>query len=219
MEQKSTGSPPIELLNAPGFRYLTLHDVSNDGRFVVCRRGTDDVLVFDREQEASESNPFAFVHASASDFGAAFSPDGRWLAYVSYETGLDHVYVRNFPDGDLKQIVSQGRGVCPMWSPDGREIFYQREGVRDAESGMWEFGSTMMAVPVETTPKLRLGEPRQLVKGPFWSWCDGGAGSYDVSTDGSRFLMVGPEDDPFSTRELMVVLNWFEELKRLVPTE
>ena len=178
-----------------------------------------DILVFDRSQEASESNPMAFVSTPALEHGAVFSPDGRWLAYVSDEAGDWGVYVRSFPDGKLKQIVSKGRADCPLWSPDGREIFYLQEGVYDAESRLWQYVIRLMAVSVEFTPELRLGEPRQLFEGLYFNCWDGGANSYGVSPDGSSFLMVGFEEDPNSTRELMVVLNWFEELKRLAPTE
>jgi hypothetical protein len=222
MAQEFAGSPPIDLLNAPGVRYLTLSDISSDGRLVAYMGGTgasDDILVFDRSQEASESNPMAFVSTPALEHGAVFSPDGRWLAYVSDEAGDWGVYVRSFPDGKLKQIVSKGRADCPLWSPDGREIFYLQEGVYDAESRLWQYGIRLVAISVEFTPELRLGDPRQLFEGLYYNCWDGGASSYGVSPDGSSFLMVGFEEDPNSTRELMVVLNWFEELKRLVPTE
>lgn len=106
-----------------------------------------------------------------------------------------------------------------MWSPDGREIFYLQEGVYDAESGMWEYGYRLMAVSVELSPELRLGEPRQLFEGRYHRCSDGGANSYGVSPNGLRFLVVGFDEDPRSARELMVVLNWFEELNRLAPTE
>jgi dipeptidyl aminopeptidase/acylaminoacyl peptidase len=151
--------------------------------------------------------------------GGAFSPNGRWIAFVSDETTVGNVYIRELSGGGPKQIVSKGQGSCPTWSPDGREIFYVQGGFRDSESGTWEYGIRFMTVPVEFNPQPRLGEPRQLFEGPFYGCWDGGANSYAVSPDGSTFLMVGPDEDPESTRELMVVLNWFEELKRIAPVE
>jgi serine/threonine-protein kinase len=221
--QASTGATPTDLFDAPGVRYLTLSDISSDGRLVAFMGGVadnnGDVLVFDTSQTSSDSNPMTFVGTPAHEHGAKFSPDGRWLAYVSDEAGHDGVYVRSFPDGELKQIVSTGIAMNPMWSPDGREIFYLAPGAQDTESGIWNDGSRLMAVPVEVTPQLQLGEPRQLFDGPYYRSGDLGASPYGVSPDGSSFLMVGFEEDPLSAQELILVLNWFEELKRLVPTE
>jgi serine/threonine-protein kinase len=224
MEQTSSGSPPADILDAPGIRYLTAGDVSSNGRMVVymatvAGTAVNTLRLFDRGQEVSKGNPISIEQTTNHVWPGAFSPDGQWLAYVSNEAALENVYVRRLPDGVPKQIVSKGYGECPMWSPDGREIFYLQEGVYDAESRMWGYGIRLMAVSVEFTPQLRLGEPRQLFEGLYHLCWDGGASSYGVSPDGSRFLMVGPDEDPESTRELMVVLNWFEELNRLVPTE
>jgi len=138
-----------------------------------------------------------------------FSPDGRLLAYMSNETGRDEIYVVPFsvtgPRG--KKQVSVGGGAEPLWAPKGNELFYRN-------------GDQMMAVVIETEPELSVGTPRLLFEGRFLPVLSGDdpGGSYAISPDGERFLMIKREQDLVPT-EIIVILNWFEELKRLVPTE
>jgi len=155
-----------------------------------------------------EEKPWAFLDTDFEESGAMFSPDGRWLAYMSNETGRDEIYLIPFsitgPGG--KRQVSIGGGAEPVWAPDGQDLFY-----RD--------GDEMMAVAIETEPELSVGTPRLLFEGRFLPVLSGDdpGGSYDISPDGQRFLMIQREEDVVPT-EIIVVLNWFEELKRLVPT-
>ena len=134
----------------------------------------------------------------------ALSPNGRWLAYVSNESGREEVYVQAFPGpGQRAQVSNQG-GIEPAWSPVGNELFY-----RD--------GSHLVAVPVSTDPVLRPGVPLPLFEDRFAS-SGGDRTNYDVDRDGQRFLMVslGNVKEP---TELHLVLNWFEELKRIAPVD
>jgi serine/threonine-protein kinase len=128
------------------------------------------------------------------------SPDGRWLAYSSDESGRREVYVRAFPDVDAgKWAVSTDGGHSPRWSPDGRELFYMD-------------GSTVLAVPVEAEgASFATGAPTALFSGPFDATQDS---NFDVSPDGSSFVMVEADPDTRPNR-LQVVLHWAEELKRL----
>jgi eukaryotic-like serine/threonine-protein kinase len=138
------------------------------------------------------------------------SPDGRWIAYYSNETGREEVYVRPFPNVDGgKWRVSMDGGADPLWGPDGHELFYLSID-----------GSRLMAVPVMTMPTFVSGMPKALFERRYAR--QSGAISYDVSPDGQRFLIIkeGSETDQASARsEFTVVLNFFEELKRLVPTK
>jgi serine/threonine-protein kinase len=156
-----------------------------------------------------EGKPSAFLKTEFEESGARFTPDGRLLAYMSNETGRDEVYVQPFSiTGPLgKRQVSVGGGAEPVWAPDSRDLFY-----RD--------GDKMMAAAIETEPELSVGTPRTLFEGRFLpaSSSDELASSYDISPDGQRFLMIKREQDLVPT-ELIVILNWFEELKRLVPTD
>ncbi len=156
-----------------------------------------------------------FLSRPASEHSPAFSPDGRWLAYVSDESGRFEVYLQPYPTGE-RLAVSTGGGNGPVWRRDGKALFYQ-----GLDAGV----SKMMAVAV--TPdgaSLSLGRPTAL----FDQRVPGGSGAaeqyaqssntgvaYDVLPDG-RFVMVRGAD-PSGSREFVLVQHWFEELKRLVP--
>jgi Tol biopolymer transport system component/tRNA A-37 threonylcarbamoyl transferase component Bud32 len=131
------------------------------------------------------------------------SPDGHWLAYESNESGQEEIYVRPFPkvvDG-LWQI-SVGGGNVPLWARSGRELFYRN-------------GDSVMSVAVQTTPTFSAGTPTKLFQG----YVSGLGRTYDVSRDGQRFLMIKDPSsrDQTSAASIVIVLNWHEELKRLVP--
>jgi serine/threonine-protein kinase len=143
---------------------------------------------------------------AATSFGEAFphlSPDGRWLAYMSSEPGSVEIFVQPFPGPGARMQISTGGGGSPMWSRDGRELFYIR-------------GDDMMAVDVTTVPSFKAGIPRLLFSGRYM----GGPGvtGYDVSRDGKRFLRVQPVHPDPPDNQIRVVLNWQEELKQRVPT-
>jgi serine/threonine-protein kinase len=141
------------------------------------------------------------------------SPDGRWLAYTSDESGKDEIYVRAFPEVDKgRWPVSTGGGANPLWSPDSRELFYRN-------------GDAVMAVSIKTEPSFTLETPKVLFTGTYVSHSDLGT-AWDISPDGKRFLMIKP---PASTAaaptaagprpKINIVLNWLEELKQRVPVK
>ena len=138
------------------------------------------------------------------------SADGRWLAYESNESGRIEVYVRPFPevDGGKWQVSTSG-GRQPLWAPNSRELFFV-----DAEG-------RIVAVPIQTGPGFIAGNPQVIVDGPFATTLPGMVGRmYDVSRDGQRFLMVKAlegDDESAPPPQIIVVQNWFEELKRLAP--
>ena len=135
-----------------------------------------------------------------------FSPDGRWLAYVSDESGREEVYVRRFPDEGPKSAVSTLGGREPMWSRNGRTLFFRSPD-----------GTEMWSVAVELEPTFRAAKPEQVFARHFYTdW--NRQQTYDVSPDGQRFLMV-EEIEGSAQSQAVIVLNWMEELKRLVPVE
>ena len=135
-----------------------------------------------------------------------FSPDGRWLAYISDESGRREVYVQPYPGPGGKWQISTEGGREPVWNRNGRELFYR-------------IGNKMMAVDISTQPSFAAGKPRMLFEGQF-ALARGTSPNYDVSLDGQRFLMVKPAGQEQSApSQINVVLNWFEELKRRVPTK
>ena len=142
---------------------------------------------------------------SFNELQPAVSPDGRWLAYTSDESGRFEVFVQSFPELRGKKQVSSGGGREPVWKRDGTELFYRE-------------GDKMMSVATTLAPDLFLGRPELLFESPYESVQRGVTTNYDVAEDG-RFLMVQREETVANTWRINVVLNWFEELKARVPTE
>jgi serine/threonine-protein kinase len=146
-----------------------------------------------------------FLQTPAGESAARFSPDGRWLAYTSTESGRPEVYVQPFPGPGGKSQISTEGGTEPVWNPNGRELFYRQS-------------DRMMAVDIVTQPALTAGRPRLLFEGPYLLSA-GNLPAYDVSPDGQRFLMVVESEQEEPPTQINLVLNWFEELNRQVPTE
>jgi serine/threonine-protein kinase len=142
-----------------------------------------------------------------NDGAARFSPDKRFVAYVSDSTGEPEVWIRPFPGPGAPVRVSQGGGARePTWSSDGSELYFQA-------------GPRMMAVQVlGTNPTVQVSTQRELFSGGFMAYQPMVPRTYDVLPDG-RFVMVQLEGKIESSRDIAVVLNWTEELKRLVPTK
>jgi Tol biopolymer transport system component/predicted Ser/Thr protein kinase len=133
-----------------------------------------------------------------------FSPDGRWLAYTSDESGRYEIYVQPYPGPGGKWQISTEGGTEPAWNPNGRELFYRSN-------------DKMMAVDIATQPGFAAGTPRMLFEGRY-EVAPVPSANYDVSSDGQRFLMIKPSEQAQAARtQINVVLNWFEELKRRVP--
>jgi Tol biopolymer transport system component len=150
---------------------------------------------------AEARKPQPLIRTPFHEYGGVFSPDGRWLAYSSDESGRFEVYVQPFPGpGSKWQISTEGGGGDenpPRWARNGRELFYRN-------------GSKMMVVDIQTEPTFTAGKPRLLFEGQYGAW-------WDVAPDGQRFLMVQPVEPEQPATQINVVLNWFEELRRRVP--
>ena len=156
----------------------------------------------------ADGEPRPFLRTTNEEVHPTFSPDGRWLAYVSDESGRWEVSVQPYPGPGAVTPISTDGGFEPVWSPDGREIYYRRES-----------GAQVMAVsfvPDEAPP--RVGKPRLLFEGPYRGGQRYGR-SYDLAPDGERFLMIQEGEPPSPPPQYNIVLNWFQELKRLVPTD
>jgi serine/threonine-protein kinase len=139
------------------------------------------------------------------------SPNGRWMAYTSNESGKKEVYVRPFPEVDSggRWQVSTSGGDSPLWSPDGRELFYRN-------------GEAVVAVSVKTDPTFSLETPTTLFRGAYAS-IPSYFHQWDISPDGKRFLMMKESgstgEESASPRRINIVLNWFEELKQRAPVK
>jgi serine/threonine-protein kinase len=149
------------------------------------------------------------LKTSFNELNPEVSPDGKWLAYQSDESGQYEVYVRPFPnvEDSGKWQVSNDGGTRPVWSRNGRDLFYLVEPGR------------VMTVPIQPGPTFTYGNAQMVFDGPYLA--PNAARTYDVSPDGKRFLMIkeAPRqgNDPAPEPKLVLIQNWVEELKRLVP--
>jgi len=182
--------------------------ISRDGKmlFISFTRGPGvlrpDLGVVDIEGERRLRE---LVAMPSIETAAALSPDGRWLAYQSDFSGIAEVYVERFPELGDRQKISTSGGTMPRWAADSTELFYQSMG-----------GRRVHAVSISGGPKLRAGTPVLLFEGPFVPAGPTVRG-FDVTPDG-RFILIRSETtDPNSAAAVVVVQNWIEELKRLVP--
>ncbi len=150
---------------------------------------------------ASDESPSRLLESAEKPI---FSPDREWLAYESSESGRTEIYVIAFPNADRRHKISTDGGTEPLWARNGSELFYRNI-------------NKMLAVEIEkdTEEGFRPSRPRVLFEKEFEFTY---RRNYDISPDGKRFIMV---QIPPLTRpgQLEIVFNWFEELKRLVPTE
>jgi hypothetical protein len=177
---------------------------SADGNKVAIVRwpaaGNADIVVMD----VPSKRVTPFLNSQFVEEYPEFSPDGRWIAYSSDESKRKEVYVRPFPGSGMKRLVSTKGGYQPLWARDGKKLFYR-----------WE--DQFWVVDVQIEGSFAAGKPRLLFE-------KAGIGdgypirTYDLSLDGQRFLMVREEPlIPAPVTEMILIQNWFQELKRLVP--
>jgi serine/threonine-protein kinase len=179
----SGASPQFPLSWAPDGSTLAFHERKSNGE--------RDIWVV-----SPGSDPVPFLLTPFDERLPRFSPDAKWLAYVSDEAGRNDVYVQPFPGPGPKWLVSTDGGIDPVWSRDGHELFYRQ-------------GDQMMAVSVASKSEFSAGRPRRLFEIRFDAGDNGP--NYDVSPDGKWFVMPR-SDQAVVPGELQIVLNWFGEV-------
>ena len=189
-------APPTLLYESPDFRE-DLNDWTADESILVFSRYSrypqGEVFYLSRKDVEDGYEEVLFLQNAAN---ARLSPDGRYLAYQSGESGRTEIYVRSFPTGANRQRVSLNGGTNVRWRRDGKELFYVED-------------DTLMAVPVTTSPRLRIGEPSGLF--PVHRAVSGQS-NYDVTPDGRRFVVPEPIVEG-SDLKIRVVQNWYEEFR------
>ncbi len=171
-----------------------LTDWSQDGKYILCDGyesggNSGDVMYIDFATR--QIRPF--FPTRAYEQGGHFSPDSRWVAYVSNETGSDEVYIRSFPDGTHVKRVSYAGGMHPRWRADGKELFFLAPG--------W----TVMSAGVTFQPEMEISTPVALFQTIMADIVQGTHSPYDVTPDGQRFLVISPQTKPIP---LTLVQNW-----------
>ena len=171
-----------------------VHDWSADGRHILYTQRLPetgyDLWYLRFKDNSSGFEEAAFLQTKFNEKRGKFSPDGRYVAYVSDETGREEVYVREFPATGGKVPISSNGGNWPRWRKDGKELFYVED-------------NAVVAAPVSTVPNFRVaGPPKRLFRS------QGDPSAYDVSADGQRYVVAEPVE-PVTPPVIRVVQNWF----------
>jgi Tol biopolymer transport system component len=188
-----------------------------DGKFLAFWESTqatgNDISVLPMEGDEKSGwkpgTPKVFLNTPFNENNPAFSPDGHWIAYASNESGRNEVYVRPFPSGEGKWMISNGGGGHPRWARNGKELFYRT------------LDETHLMVAIYHV----VGGSFQADKPVLWSpgqFADlGGRPNYDLAPDGKRVVVLryaeGPEKTVGLNDKFVLILNVFEELRRRVP--
>ncbi len=202
----SDGTGPARGLTS-GDQMYTVSSWSPDGQVLALTRFDPetlyDIWLLPLEEGAA---PRQLLKTPSNEGGTKFSPDGRWIAYNSDESGSFQVYVTAYPGLGGKWQVSTEGGTEPVWSRDGRRLFYRQ-------------GRSLMAVDVETDPVFEASAPVLVTRSSYEAltatidWPN-----YDVYPDGESFVMISAPEEGAERDHVDVVLNWFDELKRRVPS-
>ena len=142
---------------------------------------------------------------------AILSPDGKWIAYDSIESGNPEVYVAPYPAMEPRERISTDGGLHPLWARDGRELYY-RTGAspEELEQRALAQKTRVMAVSLETKPEFKAGQPRMLFEGPYFE----SGHDIAVTPDGKGFILIRETDSQTGPRQIEAVVNWLEELKQ-----
>jgi len=177
-----------------------------------------ETLVFVEEHEETGRDIFflnvrdrrvaPFLQSRFDEMDPAFSPDGKWIAYVTNESGRYEIHVQPFPEKGGRWQVSHEGGLNPLWSPDGRRLYYRSI----------EEGENVWVVDVQTDSSFSARKPRFLMEMQGYNY--GLVRTWDISLDGRRFLAVKNDESKLQPiTEMTLVQNWFEEVKRLIPSK
>jgi hypothetical protein len=161
---------------------------------------------------AGDRKASPLISDTGSQYAPYFSPDGRWVVYGSAETGATQIFVQPFPPNGTKYQITTTGGLAPLWSPDGKQIFYI------SLNGPLR---QILSVDVHTTPSFGFANPAKLPIEKIDSR-NNFVRPYDITPDGKRFVVVlgetGASERPPQT-EMRITLNWFRELQERVPVK
>ncbi len=215
--KQADGSGQSQLLSSSSERSIVPWSWSRDGKTLavtenVLSRANSNIGIMSMEKEHGVK---MLLQEKYYQGFPQISPKGRLIAYASNESGRTEIFVRPFPEAGKKRWqISTSGGNTPLWSPDGRELFYRS-------------GDATVLVPIAEEPKLVVGDPVVLFRGKYFDSVGAQLDytPWDISPDGKRFLMIkqaetagtAPRTDVPHT--INIVLNWFEELKQRVPSK
>ena len=173
--------------------------------------GTGDIWTVPVENDANglkAGKPEVFLQTPANELFPAFSPDGRWIAYRTFESATSEIQVRRFPDKGGKWLISNNGGTVPVWSPNGRELFYRTDDQRIMVVAYTVKGDVFVADRPRFWSEKRLAEVGQ-------------GRNLDITPDGKRFIATMPVDAPEAQQtqsHVILLQNFLDEVRRRVGT-
>jgi eukaryotic-like serine/threonine-protein kinase len=185
------GQAHLTDISADGSTFFLTGQAASGGETFIYRFGVG----------TTSAKPTPAVPEAVNVNNASLSPDGRWLAFVSSESGRPEIVVQSLAPGGGRTQVSTNGGGSAVWSSDGRTLYYM-------------FGSELFAVPVELSNGMSIGKPRRVFGDPQIVTLDA-EGYFDAAPDGRHFLMLRAVDDRAATSEVRLILNWFTDLRRI----
>ena len=207
----ANGTGEAEKLASNPDRRLFPYSFSNDGKILVMHElisaSNLDISILSMEDDGERK---LLLQTEFYEGQPKISPDNQYIAFVCDESDQKEIYVSPLLDVKKgKWQISQGGGTCPLWSPDGKELFYLG------------LDNSVMAVDVETKPIFDYGTPKVLFQSKYVGFAFATGTPWDIHPDGKRFLMMKPTVTPDAAvgqqLKIIVVTNWFEELKERVP--
>ena len=202
--QRWDGGSAAERLYATTGRDIWEAMISPDGAWLLYRVGTSGTADIWYRRLSGDTTSRPFVATPATEAEIRFSPDGKWVAYTSNQSGTYEVYVRPFPTGDSRFQVSAGGGQQPMWSRDGRSVYYLGSG-----------GGELLRAKVVATPSFTVASRDTVIRGNYFTQRNGYA-SYDVAPDGEHLLVVRRVA---ASTPAIVALGWFSEVRARLARE
>jgi serine/threonine protein kinase/Tol biopolymer transport system component len=208
------GTGDVEKIGSVPDRTLMPWSFSSDGKTLVLQEVLGEAIVDIgmMSMEGDHARKLLLHSEKFINVQPKISPNGRWMAYASNESGKNEVFVRPFPDVNKgRWQISTAGGSAPLWSPNGRELFYLSNE------------NAVVATPVETEPSFSPGTPKVLFQSIYATSNTTSGTPWDISPDGKRFLMIKEPGTVTSGSgiplKINIVLNWFEELKQRVPVK
>jgi eukaryotic-like serine/threonine-protein kinase len=184
---------------------LYLNFWSRDGKFLMidymAQNAQSDLMVLPL---SGDKKPWLYLDSKRDEYESSISPDGKWVAYLSDESGSYQIYVRSFPSKEGKWQISTDVAEEPRWSPDGKMLYYRKN-------------SQIMAVPVSTATTFSAGVPTLMFNGFPAMNVDSGI-SYDITADGKYFITTQPVRGT-SYKNVAVLLHWVDEIRNLTSVE
>jgi len=204
MAAAADGSGRVEEWTPAAIRRGFVSSVSRDAQFVLLNstneNGEDVYLAHIADKKVTP-----LLNTRYRERAAVFSPDQSHIAYVSDQSGREEIYVQPFPSLNVREQISTNGGADPVWSRDGKELFFRS-------------ANKMMVVGVSMEPSFSAGRQQTLFEIDLTTRGTSGLAGYDVSCDGQRFVMVRQRAGEGGVN-VNIVLNWFEELRALSPKE